>query len=136
MRRSSPWLECGFAVLGAFLASVYLPVLAPRVTASDGPEILTAVHTLGVVHPTGYPVFTMLAHVFCRLLPATVPPCVKLELFNALAGGGAAFFTALAARQLARALAGSREADLGGLFAGLVMGACPWLVEQVRIPEV
>jgi hypothetical protein len=128
----------GYLLLAAGLLALYLPTLARGVTASDGPEILTAVTTLGVIHPTGYPVFTVVAHLFSRLCPAWVAPCVRVELLNAFAGAGAAVFAAMATRALAadRLGARARDADLGALFAGAVLGTCPLLWEQVRIPEV
>lgn len=47
---------------------VYLITLAPTVTFIDSGELATVASKLGVAHPTGYPLFTVLGRVF-TLLP-------------------------------------------------------------------
>jgi len=71
-------LRGGYLLLALVLLGCYLPTLAPGATFSDGPEIVTAIVNLGVIHPTGYPLFTMLAHAFTRLLAVELPACVKV----------------------------------------------------------
>lgn len=46
---------------------LYLRTLAPTVTFSDSGEFITTAYTLGITHPTGYPTWTMLAHLFTYL---------------------------------------------------------------------
>jgi hypothetical protein len=126
-----------YALLGVTLFAVYLPTLARGVTFSDGPELVTAVRTLGVGHPTGYPIFILAAHAFCALLPLPVLYCVKIEIFNALCGAAGSVLAAFTARALARhAGAEGRDADVGGLVAGLLLGVSPMLWGQLHIPEV
>lgn len=48
---------------------VYLYTLAPTVTGEDGGELAAAAYTLGIPHPTGYPIWTILAHIFTRIIP-------------------------------------------------------------------
>ncbi|MFN7971300.1 MAG: DUF2723 domain-containing protein [Acidobacteriota bacterium] len=43
---------------------VYSRTLAPTVTVEDSGELIAAAVTLGVPHPPGYPLWTILAHVF------------------------------------------------------------------------
>jgi Protein of unknown function (DUF2723) len=132
----------GYPLLGVGLFLLYLPTLARGVTFTDGPELLTAIHTLGVAHPTGYPVFILVAHAFCKLLALPILVCLKVEILNALCGAGAAVLTAHTARQLV--LAGQQkegagtplEAEIGGLVAGFMLGTAPLLWEELRIPEV
>ncbi len=54
-----------------FSASLVLYALtaAHTVTGEDAGELLAAAHGLGVPHPPGYPLWTLLAHGFDRLLP-------------------------------------------------------------------
>jgi hypothetical protein len=124
------------------LLALYLPTLARGVTFTDGPEILTAIHTLGVAHPTGYPWFTMIAHAFEALVRLPIKPCLKVELLNALFGVGAALLTAKATRivvvlaQGERDAIEQREADIAALMTGFLLGTAPMLWEQVHIPEV
>ena len=46
---------------------VYLATLSPTVGWGDSGEFITATYTLGVLHPTGYPLYTMLGHLFTYL---------------------------------------------------------------------
>jgi hypothetical protein len=132
----------GYPALGVGLFLLYLITLARGVTFTDGPELVTAVHTLGVAHPTGYPIFILVGHAFEKLLALPLLVCVKVEIFNALCGAGAAVFTAHTARLLAllgqqKARSGEpEEAEIGGLVAGFMLGVAPLLWEEVRIPEV
>ncbi|MFO0760717.1 MAG: DUF2723 domain-containing protein [Byssovorax sp.] len=129
-------------LLALGLLALYLPTLARGVTFTDGPEILTAIHTLGVAHPTGYPIFMLVAHAFEALVRLPIKPCLKVEALNALFGMGAALFTAAAARQVVVLAQGERdaveqrEADIAALLAGMMLGVSPMLWEQVHIPEV
>ncbi|TPV96927.1 MAG: DUF2723 domain-containing protein [Myxococcales bacterium FL481] len=87
------------AALGLqFLAHVIS--LSSGVTPSDGPEIAAAVVTLGVIHPTGYPLFTLVANAF-TWLPLPVEPVIKIELMNAVLVAGASVFAALVVRSVA-----------------------------------
>lgn len=137
-------VKWGYPLLGVLLVALYARTVAMGPTFSDGPEIVTGVVTLGVIHPTGYPLFTIVAHAFVELLPIDVQPCVKVSLFNALCAGGAAIFTAHVTRAMALlvrpAAGGDRRraavADVAGLFGGALLGTCPLVWDQVRIPEV
>ncbi len=131
----------GKLVLALVLAVLYLVTLSRGLTFSDGPEIATAIHTLGVIHPTGYPLFTLVAHGFSRLLILPIEPFYKVELFNALCGVLAALLAASSARQLARAIGGRSSGqqgavDLAALIAGFMLGISHLLWRYLRIPEV
>lgn len=54
--------------LGALTFLVYLRTLAPGVFGFDSAELSTGAHTLGIVHPPGYPLYLLLAKSF-TLLP-------------------------------------------------------------------
>jgi hypothetical protein len=133
----------GAPLLALGLFALYLPTLARGATFSDGPELVTAVVTLGVSHPTGYPLFILIGHAFIKLLPSPLLAVVKIEIMNALC---AAFAAALTARTATRLAALIRErtgntgspfdADAAGLAAGAMLGIAPLVWEQVRIPEV
>ncbi|MGQ9805144.1 MAG: glycosyltransferase family 117 protein [Chlorobiales bacterium] len=68
--------------------SLYVLTLAPSVTFTDSGELAAACASLGVAHPTGYPLFVVLGFLWSSL-PLPVPIIFKLNLF-------AAFCTALA----------------------------------------
>ena len=77
-----------FAPLTAlFVFIIYLFTLAPSVVEIDSGELATVQITLGIAHPTGYPLFTIVGHIF-SLLPL---PFSKIYQMNLLA----AFWCAL-----------------------------------------
>ncbi len=78
---SSPSLAGAIVGLGAFL--VYLRTLAPTVTFIDSGELATAACRLGIAHPTGYPLFTLLGSVVSRI-PFAAEEIVRLNVMAAL----------------------------------------------------
>jgi 4-amino-4-deoxy-L-arabinose transferase-like glycosyltransferase len=67
----------GATVAGlAFL--LYVLTAARDIVVGDTPELITAAVTLGVPHPPGYPLFTMLGHLFSLLPFGPVPFRVNL----------------------------------------------------------
>jgi Flp pilus assembly protein TadD len=94
--RFLPWafLFGGLALYGAGAARG-LAIL-------DSGEFLGVAATLGVAHPTGYPLYALLGQL------ATLVPwgekAFLINLVSAASGAGAAFFLALAAAELARQL--------------------------------
>lgn len=74
--------------LAAFAA--YLATLATSIGFIDAGELAAVAHTLGIAHPTGYPLFTLLAAAFAKLpLGGTV--IWKLNLLAAILCAGAAW---------------------------------------------
>ena len=51
-------------ILFALTVSVYLWTACPTLFIGDDGEIVSAAYTLGIAHPPGYPVFTMLGKIF------------------------------------------------------------------------
>ena len=47
----------------------YALTCSPSVNGGDSGELMNAIATLGIAHPPGYPLYTMLAHLFAKLLP-------------------------------------------------------------------
>lgn len=48
---------------------LYLPTLAPGLLYGDSAELQTLAQTLGLTHPTGYPVYVLIARLFVALVP-------------------------------------------------------------------
>jgi hypothetical protein len=73
--------------------AVYLKTLAPSVTFIDSGELATVACTLGIAHPTGYPLFTLIGWVFSRL-PIAAEEIVRLNIMAAVfcAAGVFVFF--------------------------------------------
>lgn len=59
----------GALIVGALAFALYLRTAARSAVFGDGPELATAAYHLGVPHPTGYPLWTLLGHLFIRALP-------------------------------------------------------------------
>ncbi|XP_063295510.1 protein O-mannosyl-transferase TMEM260 [Pelobates fuscus] len=51
------------------VSAVYFKTLHPSVPGGDSGELITAAYELGVAHPPGYPLFTVLAKLAMMLLP-------------------------------------------------------------------
>jgi hypothetical protein len=71
-----------FYVLTGFIVFIiYLFTLAPSVVQIDSGELAAVQGTLGIAHPTGYPLFTMIGYIF-SLIPL---PFTKIYQLNLLA---------------------------------------------------
>jgi len=57
---------------------LYLLTLAPTVTFEDSGELIAAAYNLGIPHEPGYPLWTMIAHLFTLLPLGTVAYRVNL----------------------------------------------------------
>lgn len=124
--------------LAAFL--LYLPTVAPTVTlrngGGDSGELVRAAWTLGVPHPTGYPLWVILAHL-ATLIPAG-EPAHRVALLSALAAAGAVTFVFLLAREALHQAAPESEPAIT-LLAPATGAACLavsvlfW--QQATIPE-
>ncbi|BFZ12455.1 hypothetical protein BsWGS_15494 [Bradybaena similaris] len=57
-----------FVVLTAIFG-IYFKCLHPSLPGGDSGELIVAAHEVGVAHPPGYPLFTLLAQLFIRLIP-------------------------------------------------------------------
>lgn len=63
----------------AFLAGIlYLATMAPGVAGFDSAELITGAYTLGIVHPTGYPLYLLIAKVFTFIPIRTIAYRVNL----------------------------------------------------------
>ena len=70
-------------VVALFAFAVYLKTLAPSVTFIDSGELATVACTLGIAHPTGYPLFTLLGWVFSKL-PIATEQITRLNIMAAV----------------------------------------------------
>ncbi|XP_054017664.1 transmembrane protein 260 [Dryobates pubescens] len=76
--------------LGAAVAALYTATLPPALPGGDAGELITAAYELGVAHPPGYPLFTLLAKlVMAGLLPVG-SPAYRVNLLCGLLGATAA----------------------------------------------
>ncbi|XP_019500566.1 PREDICTED: transmembrane protein 260 isoform X3 [Hipposideros armiger] len=86
---------CGSVAVFAAVAGVFALTLPPSVPGGDSGELITAAHELGVAHPPGYPLFTLVAKLAIKLFPFG-SVAYRVNLLCGLFGAGAAsllFFT-------------------------------------------
>lgn len=88
-----------FAALTFILSFViYLVTLAPAVYFTDSGELASVASSLGIAHPTGYPLFTLVGHLWSGLLPWS--PVYNLNLMAAVATAASALFIFLCSYEL------------------------------------
>ena len=85
-RSAAAWTVGTAALAGLAAFLVYLRTLAPSIVWGDSPELTAAAALAGVAHPTGYPLYMLLAHAFLRLYPFG-SPAYRMNLLAALTAG-------------------------------------------------
>ncbi len=86
-----------FGAIFVFLISfvIYLQTMAQSVPFIDGGELATVCATLGIAHPTGYPIFCIIGFLFANL-PIASTVILRLNImsafFVALGSGAMVFF--------------------------------------------
>jgi len=126
-------------VLIISLAYVYLSTIAPDLTwanrGSDGGDLITAAATNGIAHPSGYPLYLLVAQLF-QLLPIgslafrTNLMSVFFAILTAL------LVYAIVIRYLLAELTTYYIACIAGLSAGYAIGFSPLFWSQAVITEV
>src|SRR5919199_4123480 len=122
--RIKPLRRCGAALLGGavalFVGILYAATLAPTVLPYGAPDTLDSpmlqaeVAVLGVGHPTGYPTYMMLTHLFTYLHVGD--PAYRVNLASAVYGVAAVVLFYLVGLRLAgRAVAAAAGALAFGL---------------------
>ena len=110
-------------VVFAVALGIYIITLCPTLALSDSGELGSVCHTLGIAHPTGYPLYTLLGNILTKLI---YPPILATNFLSAIFAALAALFLYLAMREvrISRAIA---------VFAALLfpMGKILWDVAVV-----
>jgi hypothetical protein len=123
-----PLLGC---VVSVVTFVVYLTTICPTVSFIDAGELATVGTLLGIAHPTGYPLFSLITHL-ATWLPLGAEAIVKLNVFTALtvAAANGLFFTfLLALYRFEPVLRGRKGSDAeqpttGVLIAAFVAALC------------
>ncbi len=115
------------AVVGAVILGIYLATLAPTTAFWDTSEYIAAAKVLGIPHPPGNPLFTLMAHVFA-LLPLAASYAVRVNLFAAVTSAAAAALWFLVAERWLRPVVPETWARYGAAFAGILVSATSWTV--------
>ena len=133
-RRLAAVAAIGVACLAGLL---YWRTLAPSIAWShqgaDSGELVAAAWTLGVPHPTGYPLFTLLGHLATRQSPGE--PAWGMNLLTALCAALAVGVTAWLAGELAGP-AGPASRALAAFTTGGLFAVAPRFWSQSILTEV
>lgn len=70
-----------YIAVASLLSLFYGLTLSPTVPGGDSGELITVAHSLGVAHPPGYPLYTLVAHLFSYLPFGSV--AYRINLFSA-----------------------------------------------------
>ena len=71
-----------FGIIPGLIAlAVYYTTICHSVWIGDSGEFSLALKTLGICHPPGYPLFTLIGHIFVSVLPF-VRPTIAANLYN------------------------------------------------------
>ena len=98
----------------AFLFVVYALTLAPDVTFWDAGEFIASVHSLGIPHPPGTPLFILMEHVWAQVL-FFLPYAIATNIFSAVA---TAIAGGISARLVHRATGNGYMAFAAAVVAG------------------
>jgi len=108
---------------------LYVSTLAPTVVTvfDDSPEFQLVCHLLGVAHPTGYPLYTLLGKFFTLLPLGDI--AYRINFMSA-------FFAALTAGFLSLLVCELTGRRLAGALAALALAISPVFWSQATIAEV
>lgn len=126
----APWAA------GVFLLAlaVLLPRVAQHIGTGDRAEFVIAAATLGVPHPTGYPVYTWLGKLFSLLPFGTLPARIGWMSAVSAAGALAGVFW-LTATSLRGWVRPSWVPIAGASLAALLLAGSPVFQHHALIPE-
>ncbi len=124
-RESPPYLWA--TLTGLVIFGIYLATLAPTTAFWDTSEYIASAYVLGIPHPPGNPLFTILAHTW-GALPLSSLYAVRINLFAAVTSAATAGLYFLVADRWMRNVVPVRWARLAAAFAGVLVGATAWTV--------
>ncbi|MCE5231118.1 DUF2723 domain-containing protein [bacterium] len=120
----------GLAVL---VLGLYLATAAPNPWWGDGCELASAAVVLGVPHPTGYPLYVVVAHVFIKLM-GFVEPGRATTILDAVLLAVACGMTALLLRRVIGSKSTASLLIAAGLAALIAISRTVW--DHATVTEV
>jgi hypothetical protein len=124
--------------IGMLALAAYWVALAPTITwrneGADSGDLVTAAFTLGIPHPPGYPLYTLISAVFAHL--PFGEPARNVGLFSAIAAAGAVVLLYSAARGWKRPEQPAWSVEGGAAAAALAWAFAPLFFSQAVIAEV
>ncbi|MFH1824691.1 MAG: DUF2723 domain-containing protein [Candidatus Firestonebacteria bacterium] len=89
-------------ILFLFIFSIYLFTLAPTVSFRDTGDLIASSYTLGISHPSGFPLFMLLGKIFTYLPAGTI--AFRINLMSALFSSLTCLFVFLTINNLTKNL--------------------------------
>ncbi len=124
-RDPPPYLAA--AITGLVVFAIYVATLSPTTAFWDTSEYMAAARVLGIPHPPGNPLFTILAHTW-GLLPLAASYAVRINLFAAATSAATAALWFLVADRWLQPIVAHRRIRWAASAAGILVGACSWTV--------
>ena len=115
------------AFLGLASLTLYVHTLAPSLLYGDSAEFQTIAYTLGIGHPTGYPVYILFAKLF-TLLPID-EVAYRVNLFSALCAALTVGLVYLILRKLGAQI-------LPAIYGALALALTPLFWKHASIAEI
>jgi tetratricopeptide (TPR) repeat protein len=109
-------MACAIVFAAAFAG--YLWTMCPTVYSGDSGDLITASYTLGIAHPTGYPLYMILGKAFSLIPVGSV--AYRYNLMSGFLCALAAVFVCLVAQKLAKSWAAAAGAGLMAAFSQAV----------------
>jgi len=112
-----------------FIASftLYIRTLAPSLLYGDSAEFQTIAYTLGIGHPTGYPIYVLLAKLFTFLLVGDI--AYRVNLFSAVCAALTVVFVYLITRRLG-------AMHIPAVYGSLALMLTPLFWKHASIAEI
>ncbi len=120
-----PYLWAAFVFLGTL--ALYVVTLAPTTQFWDTSEYIAAAKVLGIPHPPGNPLFTMMAHVW-GMLPLASAYAMRINLFAATTSAVAAACWFLVSERWLRSIVPATLPRRLAAVAGALVGATAFTV--------
>ena len=112
------------AAAGTTLLIIYIATLAPGVTLWDSGEFLASIHSLGIPHPPGTPLYVVVAKVWTMIWAPVLGFAYSVNLLSAVSTAlGCAILAALLSRWTGDNIAAYAGAVCAGLMSSLWLSA-------------
>ncbi len=121
-----PPYRWALATFGVILA-LYVLTLGPTTAFWDTSEYIAAAKVLGIPHPPGNPLFTLMAHVW-GLVPWAADYAMRINFFAAVTSAAGAALWFLVAERWLLTIMPARLPRLASAFAGILVSATAWSV--------
>ena len=116
-------MQIAIVIFGLVLpfAYVYGVTLAPGIYPGDGSELIAASYSLGIAHPTGYPLYLLMGKVFQILFPVG-SMAFRMNVFSACSGVASLVLLYLSTQLLlGRAFTRNNASRMSGHLLGVML---------------